>query len=432
MRNHLLVGVLCVLSGGLSCGRDLAGVARTEVEDVNTDGGDPDADVPDCVPTSCATPLVLSDQIGTQLLTGTLSCQGDTVQLMCSGLDNVEVVYQLSVAERRRLVAQASLESGEMLSLVLRQECDVSSDDLICLGDEANPSVDTFIDPGTYFLVLEAPSTGRYRLDVELDPQDTCLNPIVVELPPLNQSVTIEGDTTGASDAFRAGCASRGVGPDHAVRLRVEERARILIETLPPLRGEQFDTVLHVRPGCSEGEPLVEIACNDDGGTTLLSRVVQTFEPGDYVVVVDGFSAEASGAYRLRITHLPTAEPVLFPSANDTFSTFVEGVFSEVGDRVVGTRMPDRVEFSSAFDVDLLLQVPTIQCGSMTFEAKINTQVLGRFTVLPEVSRISQTFEVQGNIVRAPFTISYEVIESSRPGCGFTVFDSTRSSINFR
>jgi hypothetical protein len=56
--------------------------------------------------------------------------------------------------------------------------------------------------------------------------------------------------------------------------------------------------LLLIYHGC-EG---TEIACNDDGGEGLRSRLTLTAEAGDiYFLVVDGYSSFSSGAFTLNI-----------------------------------------------------------------------------------------------------------------------------------
>jgi hypothetical protein len=59
--------------------------------------------------------------------------------------------------------------------------------------------------------------------------------------------------------------------------------------------GSSFDTVLHVRTGdCGEG---TQIACDDDSGTGLQSRLELSLVAGTYYFIVDGYSSTRSGNY---------------------------------------------------------------------------------------------------------------------------------------
>ncbi len=64
-----------------------------------------------------------------------------------------------------------------------------------------------------------------------------------------------------------------------------------------------FDTVLHLRSICAD--PLTEIACDDDGAGSLLSRLTVSLAAGTYYLIVDGYGSSSMGTYTMRVTITP-------------------------------------------------------------------------------------------------------------------------------
>lgn len=110
-------------------------------------------------------------------------------------------------------------------------------------------------------------------------PNDSCSTATVIGLP--GRAV---GTTTGARNELEPTCANPG-GLDVVFVLRNPVRQTITIDT----EGSSFDTVLQVyRDRC--GDPASAIACDDDSGSGVTSRVViPNAPPGTYFIVLDGF-----------------------------------------------------------------------------------------------------------------------------------------------
>jgi len=103
----------------------------------------------------------------------------------------------------------------------------------------------------------------------------------------------VTGSTSGTLDDIDGSCGSSG-GQDYVLFWEAPEDGCYEITT----DGSSFDTLLLIYHGC-EG---TEIACNDDGGEGLRSRLTLTAEAGDiYFLVVDGYSSFSSGAFTLNI-----------------------------------------------------------------------------------------------------------------------------------
>jgi len=67
--------------------------------------------------------------------------------------------------------------------------------------------------------------------------------------------------------------------------------------------GSSFDTILYVSTSCPGSSGSVySVACDDDSGGGLSSRISQTFAAGTYYIFVDGYSAGYAGLISLSVT----------------------------------------------------------------------------------------------------------------------------------
>ena len=102
------------------------------------------------------------------------------------------------------------------------------------------------------------------------------------------------GSTLGMGDDIDGSCGSSG-GQDYILFWEVPADGCYELTT----NGSDYDTMLLIYHGC-EG---TEIACNDDGGEGLRSRLVLSaaVEGDVYFLVVDGYSTSSVGSFVLNI-----------------------------------------------------------------------------------------------------------------------------------
>ena len=402
-------------------------------------GPGPDLGTPACPGDTCADAIALSSRVGLHSVVGNTSCASDDTGASCAAAGR-DVVHSISLGRRRRIVARAnSVAGGFPSALSLRSTCTAPATELVC--DAGGPTglaaLDTFVDPGTYYLWLDAATagaSGNYRVDVEIDPQDTCADPIKVDAPAVGSSVEIEGDTTGARNVFGASCAGAATSPDHVIAVRVATRIRLRAETLTPTSGNPYDTALHLREACSTGVGSPELACDDDGGAGTLSAIEVTLGPGTYHLVVDGFAASSSGRYRLRLTSSAAAAAVRFPVSTDFFQTGATPAFDAVGDSVQGTRSPAGLTGSvNAIDQDIRLSQNGLAGASCSilFRVLLNNSSVGFFRVSGGDTQVRQTLNVFTGAT-APLSLRYEVFSGAPANCGAgVIFDTTNSTVTF-
>jgi hypothetical protein len=103
------------------------------------------------------------------------------------------------------------------------------------------------------------------------------------------------GSTAGLPNSMTGTCGGGAVGPDTCFTFTAPAADAYIFDTI----GSSYDTVLYVRDALTG----TELACNDDiGGGVLQSRVTVPLAAGQAVyVVVDAYSATASGTYVLNI-----------------------------------------------------------------------------------------------------------------------------------
>ncbi|MFT6397478.1 MAG: cysteine-rich repeat protein [Bradymonadia bacterium] len=112
------------------------------------------------------------------------------------------------------------------------------------------------------------------------------------------------GSTAGQGNDYTASCGGGSNGQDLSFNWVAPESGNYTITT----NGSSYDTALAVRgfpevvltDECADS---VELFCNDDGGVGTQSLINLAATGGtEYLIIVDGFSSSAGGAYVLTIT----------------------------------------------------------------------------------------------------------------------------------
>ena len=142
---------------------------------------------------------------------------------------------------------------------------------------------------------FDASSAGDYVLNISGPPIPGC---ITADLGGAVGAAVAMGMNAGAGDEVTS-CAGTG-GLDVAYTWTAPARGLYTFNTA----GSSYDTVLSLQRGNTcRGTVL---ACNDDTGGTPQSSVTQLLNAGDLItIVIDGYSATATGSYVLNITQAP-------------------------------------------------------------------------------------------------------------------------------
>jgi hypothetical protein len=169
----------------------------------------------------------------------------------------------------------------------------------------------------------------------------------------------VSGSTAGADDTYTSGeCGSSGAS-DMFYRFAAPEDGCYTFDT----ESSGYDTLLRLFDAC-EGTSL---ACDDDGGTGVTSKITHPMEEGDEVfVVVDGFSAGSAGSFVLDINYSAA-------SSDGSTVEYDEDIGDETGDAVSsGTTLGMVNDFDGSCgstggeDVAILWEAPEGGCWEFT------------------------------------------------------------------
>ncbi|MFO0692078.1 MAG: hypothetical protein U0230_00840 [Polyangiales bacterium] len=248
---------------------------------------------------------------GPQTLVPGQSVQGDTslgerrIQGSCIRGNAPEVTYRLVLEQAAQVLIE--VESSFDAGVYVLRTCGNAGSEVACnddAGDTAHSRVNTTLDAGTYFVVVDGynEAQGTFDLRVTTTPL-VPLAQLCSEAPILAPGTEITGSTTTEADRFQATCAGGARSPDRVQRLQLTERSRVRIH-----QRSEFDGALHVRRACEDAAS--EVACNDDWNGTNDSIVTSVLDPGTYFVVTDGFGSAGqsnAGNYSLRAEVAPAA-----------------------------------------------------------------------------------------------------------------------------
>ena len=136
-------------------------------------------------------------------------------------------------------------------------------------------------------------ATTDAAADAAADAAGACGAPLAtISLP--GAAFMRDGMTSGASRIAATMCQMNASGPEDHYTLTVTARTVVNIDT-EGTRTEH-DTVLSLRRAC--GDAASELACDDDHGRDVTSRLRALLEPGTYSLLVDGYSGD-EGPYAL-------------------------------------------------------------------------------------------------------------------------------------
>jgi hypothetical protein len=259
---------------------------------------------------TCVNPLPL--ELGGRV-TGSLVSAQDNAGASCAAGRNPDVVHVIEVEQRQRVQLVATGEGQR--ALYVRRSCagggaganTFDGPTLECaVPRNGGPArIDTTLDPGRYYVFVEAVGDGlrgAYTLTTNEaespEAADVCARARAIE-----PGVVMHGTTEGLADVLHGSCASsRFPAPDVTYALAIAEpsRVRVTVES-----EGRWDTGVYIRSTCADPES--EVVCNDDADDRFHARVARTLAAGRYAVTVDGYSADAHGAFTLAVESAPAA-----------------------------------------------------------------------------------------------------------------------------
>ncbi len=219
-------------------------------------------------------------------LSGDTTGGPNVTQAPCAQGDSPERVHRFELEQRAQVAI--SLQSTFDGALYLLRTCGDVGTMLDCNDDAPDTThsrIDTTLEPGTYYLVVDGYGTaaGGYTLEASLTPlrpvQEVCN-----DAQALRVGQPASASTQGAADYFQATCADGARMPDRVYHLDVNQRSRMRVR-----QQSDHDGALYIRSSCTD--PTTEVGCNDDYRDTRGSLITQIVDPGRYFVYADGFGS---------------------------------------------------------------------------------------------------------------------------------------------
>ncbi|MCA9537425.1 MAG: PPC domain-containing protein [Myxococcales bacterium] len=266
-----------------------------------------------CVATSCGNAVDMPD-FG--LYQGDTTDGLDDVDASCAPAPGREQVYTFQLAEAALVVLDTSGSAFDTV-LSLRAACRDAATELACDDNGARAGTASRLvfeaEAGVRYFVLvegrDAAARGAVALefsrgvacaaDEDCAPGEACADGLctptacagAIDLPAFGQ---YQGNNAAGQDEIDSSCVANA-GREQLYTFQLDEAADVTLDTT----GSAFDTVLSVRTACDD--PGSELACDDDGaGAGFASRVEFFAEAGvRYYVVVEGYNANAQGAFTL-------------------------------------------------------------------------------------------------------------------------------------
>ncbi|MFN3200869.1 MAG: putative metal-binding motif-containing protein [Bradymonadia bacterium] len=165
---------------------------------------------------------------------------------------------------------------------------------------------------GVQVMRAEGPGVLRYELSIEREPpgqvpDDGCNAPTRLTLSALTQTAIAEGTTAGARDDDVPLSCIGGAGPDRAFVIAVPGPGTVEA-VVEATANDGYDPSVYIRTACAA--PASGVACNEDDESapnplTRARAEGPVLGAGDIYVIVDSFSAQTTGAFRLTFTWTP-------------------------------------------------------------------------------------------------------------------------------
>ena len=235
----------------------------------------------------------------------------DDVMLPCGYARNPDLVYTFELLTRQNVQITATSATRDTINGAVFGTCGVPGDVLRCTGGVPFDTTLSSLDPGTYFIVLEA-SPDRdfdFSLDVSFAPPtaapagDTCASAI-----PLTLETLTPGTLAEAQDDVVTTCGFNYIDSVYSFTIASRRDVTVLLDG-----GTRYMNA-SIRTACASAA--TEIECN--AGLPSRSRM-RNLAAGTYYVVVEGYSRAAFG---LTVTTSPPT-PIVPVSGNDTCGTAI-------------------------------------------------------------------------------------------------------------
>lgn len=212
----------------------------------------------------------------------------DDVRVSCGTTGTPDIVRRLDlrVPSHVRLTWPAS--SGMVAALLTR--CGDTTSELGCSA----VAIETDLDPGTYYVVLDGTGPHLAPRDVTLEVTD--LTAACAGLAPVTNGPLV-GTLRGGTRLFHGTCVAAG-GSEAIRRIDVSTRSRLVVTATQPFSGG-----VYVRRSCSDWHSELACGVRPPSGGPMIDT---TLDPGSYALFVDSPSPYDAGTFALDVSLTPT------------------------------------------------------------------------------------------------------------------------------
>jgi len=248
---------------------------------------------------SCAAPIPL----GPGTVTGSTTHGEHENAGSCGPSDSRELVYELDIAERERVIIEVEASFDSVL-YVRKEDCNDAGAEVDCnddAPDRTHSRIDRVLEPGKYFVFVDGygHEGGAFKLTVTAT-QVLALAEMCARVPSLGDGTVQSGSTAAMADDAHATCGGGAEGADAAWRAELTARSRVRVVE----HSDDVAPVVHVRRACADEES--EVACGESGASPGDAVASGIFGPGGYTVFADAHEHGAGGRYTLRWETSPT------------------------------------------------------------------------------------------------------------------------------
>ncbi len=245
---------------------------------------------------TCADPIPIEAAVG-QYFADTAGAPARFEPICVPADSGPEAVFSLTPAEDSELCLTTEGSAFDAVLSVTGSPCGEAApltcadDNDIDLSSPFDSAVSLAARAGeTYYVILDGVGSGAGEAVLNVR-EGRCRRPAVCELrddlilDPGGAVTRFQIDNRGLPDVYDSTCGS-STGPERIIAFDVDQPTQIDIEIV----AADHDTKMYLRQPC-DGELFdVTVACDDDGGNGLLSRITRALEPGTYYLFIEGYS----------------------------------------------------------------------------------------------------------------------------------------------
>lgn len=245
---------------------------------------------------TCEAPLPLS--VGT--ISGSTTHGEDGNTGSCERSDARELVYELDVTERQRVVLDVEAHFDSVL-YIRKENCADTDAEVECNDDAPGAGrnhsrIERVLEPGKYFVFVDGynQEAGPFKLTLStadvISLSDACRS-----ARPLLADVPQAGSLSGATDDAQATCGGGAPGRDTPYRIELPVASRVRVVE----HSDGMKPVVHLRRACADGRS--EVACGETGARPGEAAVTGVLPAGLYTAFADAMERDAAGSYELSL-----------------------------------------------------------------------------------------------------------------------------------